>query len=158
LHPLVLQEWLRLFGASEASARMLSVLCGVLTVTLILWIGQTVFEARTGVWAAWLSALSPLLIYYSREARMYSWLVMVTCLCWGLLLSHKTRCLLGAIGYALGLTALLYSHPLGLLMVATLGLGSLHFVRLYFGTVVHWLVAHVGGVLLAAPWIGYYFD
>jgi len=89
LHPLLLQGWLRLFGSTEASARALSVLCGLLTVGLVWWVGRLVFDPATGLWAAWLSALSPLLVYYSREARMYAWLVMLTGLCWGLLFSGK---------------------------------------------------------------------
>ena len=65
-------------------------LCGVLTVGLVWWIGRLVFDARTGLWGAWLAAFSPLLVYYSREARMYAWLVMLTCLCWGLLFSLRS--------------------------------------------------------------------
>ena len=89
LHPLLLQAWVRLFGSSETSARALSVLCGVVTVALVCWIGRLAFDSQTGLWAAWLAAWSPLLVYYSREARMYAWLVMVTCLCWGLLFSLR---------------------------------------------------------------------
>jgi Dolichyl-phosphate-mannose-protein mannosyltransferase len=89
LHPLVLQVWLRLFGTTEASARALSVLCGVVTVGLVWWIGKLVFDAHTGLWAACLASVSPLLVYYSREARMYAWLVMVTSLCWGLLFALR---------------------------------------------------------------------
>ena len=83
--------------------------------------------------------LSPPLVYYSREARMYAWLVMLTCLCWGLLFSGKRASrlpgsLLRMAAYSLALTALLYSHPLGLLMAGTLGLGSLLFLPEFFGT------------------------
>ena len=89
LHPLLLQVWLRLFGTSEFAARSFSVLCGIATILLIYQIGRDAFDARTGVWAAWLAALSPILIVYSREARMYAWLVLVTCLCWRLLLALR---------------------------------------------------------------------
>src|SRR3954468_1704623 len=126
LHPFLLQVWVQLFGSSETSARALSVLCGVATVALVCWIGRLAFDSRTGLWAAWLAAWSPPLVYYSREARMYAWLVMVTCLCWGLLFSLRdSRSWLRMAAYSLGLTSLLYSHPLGLLMAATLGLASL---------------------------------
>ena len=88
LHPLLLQGWLRLFGPSEYSGRAFSSLCGIITIGLVYWIGLRAIDASTGLWAAWLCALSPLLVYYSREARMYMWLVLVTCLAWGLLFSH----------------------------------------------------------------------
>jgi mannosyltransferase len=86
LHPLLLAIWIQAFGPSEAAARGLSVLCGVATVLLIFGIARTAFDTPTGLWAAWLAALSPALIVYAREARMYAWLVLVTCLSWWLLL------------------------------------------------------------------------
>ncbi len=159
LHPLLLQGWIRLFGPTEASARALSVLCGLLTVGLVWWIGRLVFEASTGLWAAWLAALSPLLVYYSREARMYSCLVAVTCLCWGLLFSlRNSAAWWKKAAYALSLAMLLYSHPLGLLMAGTLGLASLLFFRNGFGGWRGWLSTHGAALLIAAPWISRYFD
>jgi len=159
LHPLLLQAWIRLFGVSEASGRALSVLCGIVTVGLVCWIGRLVFDRATGLWAAGLAAVSPPLVYYSREAKMYSLLVMITCLCWGLLFglrnsySHRRSA-----AYSLGVATLLYCHPLGMLMAAALGLGSLLFVRRFFGDWRHWLGAHLAVLLLAAPWIWHYFD
>ena len=108
--------WLRLFGTSEFAARSFSVLCGVATIVLIYQIGRAAFDQRTGLWAAWLAALSPILIVYSREARMYAWLVLVTCLCWRLLLALRhSFTLTKAVSYVFCLAALVYSHPLGLL-------------------------------------------
>ena len=179
LHPLLLQAWVRVFGSSEAAARSFSVLCGVATVGLVCWLGRLLFDERTGLWAAYLTALSPPLVYYSREARMYAWLVMTTCVCWGLLFSQSrirngefgirnserrmrkgegSRSRLCLIGYSLALTGLLYSHPLGLLMAGTLALGSLCFARQFFGGWARWLAAHLTPLILAAPWLGHYFD
>ena len=89
LHPLLLEGWVGVFGVSEAAARAFSVLCGVLTVLLVFDIGRVAFDRPTGLWAAWLAAISPVLIVYSREARMYAWLVLMTCLCWRLLLGLR---------------------------------------------------------------------
>ena len=75
-------------GPSDTSGRAFSVLCGIVTIGLVYWIGLLAFDGTTGLWASWLCAISPLLVYYSREARMYMWLVLVTCLAWGLLFSH----------------------------------------------------------------------
>jgi uncharacterized membrane protein len=169
LHPLLLQGWVRLFGTSEAAGRAFSVLCGVATVGLVWWIGRLVFDGQTGLWAAWLAALSPPLVSYSREVRMYALLVLMTCVCWGLLLSLRWNSrarrghrppgsLLRVVAYSLSLTALLYSHPLGLLMAATLALGSLVFVGHFFGDWRRCLVVHLAALLLAFPWIPFYFD
>jgi uncharacterized membrane protein len=162
LHPILLQTWIKAFGSTEASARSLSVLFGVATIALVWWIGRMTFDPATGLWAAWLAAVSPLLVYYSREARMYALLVMLSCLCWGLLLSLKTvnrkattptQC-----AYILGLAALIYTHPLGLLMAGALALASLVGSREFFTTRRRWLRVHAFSLLLAAPWLRRYFD
>ena len=159
LHPLLLQRWIGLFGSSEAAGRSLSVVGGIVTVGLVYWIGLLVFDRATGLWAAWLAAISPPLVYYSREARMYALLVMIACLCWGLLFSLRKSSSHGkSIAYALCLVALAYCHPLGLLMAATLGLGSFLFVRQFFDRWQRWLGVHLAALLLAAPWIRHYFD
>ena len=133
--------------------------CGIVTVGLVYWIGLLVFDRATGLWAAWLAAISPPLVYYSREARMYALLVMIACLCWGLLFSLRKSSSHGkSIAYALCLAALVYCHPLGLLMAATLGLGSFLFVRQFFDRWQRWLGVHLAALLLAAPWIRHYFD
>ena len=125
LHPLLLQCWIFLFGASDLAGRSLSALCGILTVAMVHWVSRQAFDVKTGLWAAWLSACSPLLVYYSREVRMYAWLVLVTCLGWGLLFSHRRLPKLWKSAlYGLSLVAIAYSHPLGILMVGTLGLTS----------------------------------
>ena len=156
LHPLLLQGWVALSGPSDTSGRAFSVLCGIVTIGLVYWIGLRAFDVTTGLWASWLCAISPLLVYYSREARMYMWLVLVTCLAWGLLFSHSLsprpwKLVL----YGLTLVAIVYSHPLGLLMVGALGLASVLFRQsfqdLVAGLVVHPYCRRAGRCALGAP-------
>ena len=52
-------------------------------------IGREPFDDRTALWAAWLAAVCPPLVYYSQEARMYAWLVLLTALSWLVLLSFR---------------------------------------------------------------------
>jgi hypothetical protein len=86
-------------------------------------------------------------------------LVTITSLCWGLLFSLRNAYSHGkAIAYAFCLAALVYCHPLGLLMAATLGLGSFLFIREFFGGWQRWLGVHLAALLPAAPWIRHYFD
>jgi hypothetical protein len=159
LHPLLLHGWIKLCGSNEVSVRALSVVCGVATVGLIWWIGRLVFDPATGLCAGWLAALSPLLVYYSREARMYALLVMLTCLCWGLLFALcRWRHWWWQAAYAAGLAALIYTHPLGLLMAGTLALASLIFVRQFPGAWRAWSLTHAAALLAAAPSIPRYFD
>lgn len=60
--------------------------------------------------------------------------------------------------YGLSLVMLAYSHPLGLVMGATLALAGLIGARACFGGVLGWLLVHGAAVLLILPWAGYYFD
>src|SRR5262249_50970686 len=72
LYFLLLSLWTRAFGSGEAAVRSLSVLAGALTVLALLLFGRSL-AARPVAWtAAWLLAVSPLHIYFSREARNYA--------------------------------------------------------------------------------------
>src|SRR4051794_1020364 len=82
LHPLALQGWLRLFGPSDVSGRMLSVVCGIATVPVVHRIARRLYDAPTALWAAYLAAISPILVQYSQETKMYAWLTLATCLAW----------------------------------------------------------------------------
>jgi uncharacterized membrane protein len=156
LHPLLLQAWLKVCGPSDFAGRAFSALCGVLTV---FWIGRLAYDAATGLWGAWLAACSPVLIQYSQETRMYEWLVLVTCLAWGLLLSVRGRSGRGVLAlYSLVLAALIYSHPLGLIMAATLGLASLVQRSALGLTWTAWLSVYAATALMVVPWLPRYFD
>ncbi len=158
-HPLLLQRWVALFGSSDTSGRAFSVLCGVVTVGLVYWIGLRAFDVTTGLWASWLCALSPFLVYYSREARMYMWLVLVTCLAWGLLFSHaRSPRIWKLVLYGLSLIVIVYSQPLGLLMVGALGLASFLFRQAFQMSWRRWLYTHLAVALAVAPWMGQYLD
>jgi len=72
LYYLVLKIWSTVFGTSEAALRLPSVIFGVGTVYLTFAIGKKLLNKSTGLIAALLLSVSPLHIYYSQEARMYS--------------------------------------------------------------------------------------
>ncbi len=68
----LLHYWVKIFGVSEISLRMPSVLFGVGAVYLIYLLGQTLGSKKWGLTSALLLATAPFHIYYSQEARMYS--------------------------------------------------------------------------------------
>jgi mannosyltransferase len=159
LHPLVLHAWLRLFGPSDLAGRAFSALCGLAAVAVVFFIGRRAYDDRTGIWSAWLTAVCPPLVYYSQEARMYAWLVLLTALSWLVLFSFR-----GAVGtarcivYTLLLVALAYSHPLGLFMIAAHGLAYLVARPALRLTLWRWLMIQAGVVLAVAPWLRRYLD
>jgi mannosyltransferase len=69
--------WARVFGYGEASLRSLSALCGVLLVPVVYAAGARLVSRRAGLIAAALAACSPLLIWYSQEARSYQMLALL---------------------------------------------------------------------------------
>lgn len=72
LYYLILKFWTFVFGYSEISLRMPSVFFGLGIVFLVYKITKLLFGGNSAKIAAFLSATSGLLIYYSQEARMYS--------------------------------------------------------------------------------------
>jgi len=76
LYHLLLAGWIRIAGASDFAARFLSVLIGTLMVPLAYRLAAHLFDRRTARLAALLVAASPVLLWYSQEARMYELLAL----------------------------------------------------------------------------------
>lgn len=100
-------------GESEYALRFLSVMMGVLTVPLLYVLGKRLWNERAGMLAATLAAVSPFLIWYSQEARMYTSLAAVSTASAYLLLravepggAHSRRWL----AWTLVTAAALYTH------------------------------------------------
>jgi len=72
LYHLVLRGWLSLTGVSDFGLRSLSLVCGVLLVALIYALGKRMFGRPAATIAMWLTAISPVLIWYAGEGKMYS--------------------------------------------------------------------------------------
>ncbi|HET6871175.1 MAG TPA: glycosyltransferase family 39 protein [Solirubrobacteraceae bacterium] len=70
--------WARVFGYSEVGLRSLSAVCGVLLVPVVYATGARLISRRAGVIGAALAACSPLLIWYSQEARSYQMLALLS--------------------------------------------------------------------------------
>lgn len=69
---LLMKGWGGVFGFSEVSLRIPSIIFGVATIYFIYLIAKKIFDIKTAWTASLISATSGLLIYYSQEARMYS--------------------------------------------------------------------------------------
>jgi mannosyltransferase len=70
--------WARVFGYGEAALRSLSAVAGVATIPLMYGAAAKLFSRRVGLIVAALTACSPLLIWYSQEARSYALLVALS--------------------------------------------------------------------------------
>jgi mannosyltransferase len=72
--------WSTIFGTGEVGLRALSAALGTATVPVAYVLGRIYASHRAGVFAALLVACSPLLIWYSQEARSYALLTFLTSL------------------------------------------------------------------------------
>lgn len=92
IHPLLyygtLNLWMSAFGQSAFAVRLWSALLGVATVALIYRLARALFNERTALAAALITAIAPFHVQYSQEARMYALL--------GLLLVAATLCFVKA--------------------------------------------------------------
>jgi mannosyltransferase len=70
--------WARVFGTGEIAIRSLSALFGTATVAVVGVIGTTLVSRRVGLLAAAFAATSPVLVWYSQEARAYALLVLLS--------------------------------------------------------------------------------
>jgi 4-amino-4-deoxy-L-arabinose transferase-like glycosyltransferase len=68
---LALHGWIRAFGDSEQSLRGHMAALGFLVVVLVYLLGKEIAGQRAGLIVALLAAISPYLIWYSQEVRMY---------------------------------------------------------------------------------------
>jgi 4-amino-4-deoxy-L-arabinose transferase-like glycosyltransferase len=70
--------WTQLTGTGELGLRSLSALAGVATVPVAYLLGAELRGRRTGIVAAALVAVNPMLVWYSQEARGYALLALLS--------------------------------------------------------------------------------
>lgn len=72
LYHLILRGWLTLGGTSDLALRLFSTLCGLLLLAVIYALGRRLLGARAAGWAVILAAVSPALVWYAGEGKMYA--------------------------------------------------------------------------------------
>jgi len=78
LWAILMHAWSRLFGQSEFALRALPALTGVLGVILLWRLTCRFAGRRVAFLAGLLAAISPTLVYYSQEARMYAPVIVLS--------------------------------------------------------------------------------
>ena len=80
LYYLLSWVWTRPFGIGEVGLRSFSALCGTLTIPVVYAAAARLATVRVALVASALAAVSPLLVWYSQEARAYALLVLLCAL------------------------------------------------------------------------------
>lgn len=103
--------WAHLFGSSAYALRSLSALFGTATVWAVYWAATALSTRRVALLAALITAVSPIMVWYSQEARAYALMLLLTVLALGFfvraLAEPRPRWL---IGWALCSAAALATH------------------------------------------------
>lgn len=145
---------LQVFGSSEFALRLLSVYSGLLNVPFVYLLGRLSGRCWVGLLAAWMMALNPFHVWYSRDARMYSLGV--------LLVSGAVWCFLLALRYGGWRRWAAFAMVNGMAYLthyATLGVGLVQLVvflltfRKTYRAFRWWVFAQIVAVMPAASWL-----
>jgi uncharacterized membrane protein len=130
LHHVVLWLTVRTIGDGELAVRIPSLIAGTLVIPALYLLGRELYDRRTGLIAAAFGAVSPLLIWYAQEARMYAFVTLFGLLAlWTQLRAIRNPSAGNWAAYILATAALLWSHYFGLLLI---GVQQLIFVGVLF--------------------------
>jgi len=151
LYYALIKLWTAVAGVSETALRVPSACFGTASVVLTYALARRIVPPQTAVLAAFLSAVAPLGIMASQDARMYTLLELLTLgATLALAAAAATRRRLAWAAYA-GLVALtVYTHYLGLLVVAAHGLWTVRYRR---SAAPAWLASVGAAAVLYAPWV-----
>jgi uncharacterized membrane protein len=126
LYHLTLWLTIRAFGHGEFAVRLPSLIAGTFVIPVLYELGRELYDRRTGLIAASFAAVSPVLIWYAQEVRMYEFVALFGLLA---LLTQlrviRNGTMLNWAAYILATAALLWSHYFGLLLI---GVQQLAFV------------------------------
>lgn len=114
--------WLtdRVFGPGELAMRIPSIVAGTLVIPAAYLAARDLWDRRSGIVAAALATIGPMLVWYSQEVRMYSMFMLFALLAiWG-----QARILRRGTGsdwaiYVLASAALVWTEYFGILQVIT---------------------------------------
>lgn len=72
LYYLIIHYWIKIFGESSLSLRIPSLMCGLLLLPTLYYFTKKYYKQSIAVIVVSIACVSPLLVYFSSEARMYS--------------------------------------------------------------------------------------
>lgn len=151
LYFVALDVWTLLAGESVLAVRLLSVWFGLIGVAATGALGKRLFGYRAGLVAMLALGTASMVVYYSREARMYSLLLALAALAvlayWRWL---RRPTAFRTVIYGAVMAALLYTHYAGVFIILAQGL---HLLLTRPRRVWRWLIPAGFGLLLYVPWL-----
>lgn len=89
LYFVLLKFWIKFFGQSETAMRSLSLIFGALTVPFSYIVGNKI--SKNAIFSSMVCAVSPLLVLFSSEVRMYSLVVFLVLLSINFLIDYEQK-------------------------------------------------------------------
>jgi hypothetical protein len=118
LHNILLFFWIKVFGSSEVSVRMLSVLASLLFLLVLYRLALLLMPVWPALFVLSIGSLSPFFIYYGQQARPYSLTCLFAALSVYLLLKvQKDPSTRNAVLYFSSCTALVYTQYIGVFII-----------------------------------------
>ncbi len=153
LYELLLHFWMQIFGSSIVAARSLSLLFFIGSVPALYYLANNSSTKSVARLTLVLFALSPFIMWYSSEARMYTLFTFVTIISNIFFLQFiRSQGRRGKFGYLLVTIAGLYSHYFFLLVVAVQGL---YIILTRRRLLLPFILIMILAFLSFAPWIIY---
>ncbi|NCU05509.1 MAG: hypothetical protein GXC73_16175 [Chitinophagaceae bacterium] len=126
LYFVLLRGWTTVFGFNDLSARSLSILIGILSVYSIGLVTKRIFNAKTGITVALLTAFSFTQVEHSLEARFYGLLfLLITISVYTYFLVNKKDSLFHIVLHAFVCAMVMLAHQFGALIIVVYGLFDL---------------------------------
>jgi uncharacterized membrane protein len=156
LYYLMLKGWIALAGDGPIALRFPSVVFGVLVVFLSWFLARRWLRPSTRIAAgAWI-AISPHLVFYSQEARMYApaaAAVLAACLAYRRWIESRFRSTAALLAFTLSASVALYLHYFTALAGLALTIHLLIAARGHRRAWIGWLTAHAVILLAYMPWV-----
>ncbi|HEX3839313.1 MAG TPA: glycosyltransferase family 39 protein [Acidimicrobiales bacterium] len=155
----VLWVSVRWLGSGELAVRLPSIIAGSLVVPMLYVLGKEAYDRRTGVVAAAVGSVAPIMVWYSQEARMYALLMLFGVIAlWAQVRILNRGGRLVWVVYAVASIALVWTQYFGALQVVVQQLAFLYFIwarrrrgEPVRGLVIGWAVTLATIIIWLAP-------
>jgi mannosyltransferase len=122
LFEILLHYWIKLFGISAFSVRLLPVLLASLCPLALYYLATRHFSLRIAIFSSLMLSFSSLLLYYAHDCRVYSLFVLLGILSMNFYLSivpshANKRNLLKEVSYVFSTVLLIYAHYFGFFII-----------------------------------------
>lgn len=155
LHITLLHFWVKIFGTSESSSRVLSLIFGIVGIWIFYLLTKKLYGEKTSLVSTLIFAISPIMIYYSQEARLYSLFVLLSLASIYFFLKFIDKNdYKNLIYYGLFTLLLIYTHLFAFLLLFVQNVYILHINKYRIKKLFKWICSQLFLFIMFLPWIG----